>query len=465
MKFIWAIVAALAIPTIHWGQKVTQGRMDSLDAQRIAYIAAYKHLAVIEMYKSGIPASITLAQGLLETGAGTSFLAKTANNHFGMKCGDRWDGPTAHKHDDEFDRKGAPIKSCFRAYDDPAGNFSDHSDFLRDPQKYNRYGSLFLLDPLDYVAWSEGLQASGYSPVGHYSARLIEHIERYRLHELDYRAWDYRAKAPATERITIVNDLRMVRAVEGETVAQVAKTTGIPANQILEFNENHWTATTPITHGTPIYLEPKKEAWDATTLEFYYSHEGKSMFEISQLFGVQETALRERNNMNDLQEPALKAKVRLQGTRLANEKVVIAKQKITSPAPQKPKNKKPPMTPVQSQFPVSDYNSANLNRVIDGNLLTGSPAMAARKIPPAPRAEEISYKEEVVEPVTEAVDTEEQTTPDEERTLGSLIFHDVSKGDTLMSISRKYGVAVGILRSFNELDGDNIRIGQRLRVK
>ena len=433
--------------------------MDSLDKQRIAYIEAYRDLAILEMYKSGIPASITLAQGLLETGAGTSFLARTANNHFGMKCGDRWYGERTHKHDDEFDQSGDPVKSCFRSYKDPAQNFSDHSDFLRDPQKYNRYGGLFLLDPLDYVAWGTGLQASGYSPVGHYSARIIEHIERYRLHEIDYRAWEERKKVPANKRIVFVNDLRLVRALEGETPAEIARACNLDAGALLRYNEDKWLRNTVLTHGTPVFLEEKKDAWETTELEFYFSHEGKSMFEIGQLFGIKEKALRDMNGINDVQEPALKAKVRLKGNRLPTEKMAIAKKKITSPVPQKPKNKKPPMVPVVSEFPVNARNTAHLNQVLDTefNMDRFAYSYTSKQIKPAPETEEI-----VIERFTEVVTAQNFT---EERTVGRVIFHEVEKGETLLSISRRYGTPVDNIRKINNLQNDNIRIGQRLRVK
>ena len=432
-------------------QKVTQGRMDSLDQQRIAYINAFKDLAVLEMYKSGIPASITLAQGLLESASGTSFLAKTANNHFGMKCGDRWDGAEAYKHDDEFDKKGDPVKSCFRSYSDPADNFADHSDFLRDPQKHNRYGSLFLLDPLDYVIWSTSLQASGYSPVGHYSARLIEHIERYRLHELDYRAWDERQKMSPKNRMVTVNGVNMVRAVEGETLGAIAAAYSLNATKVSEYNENHWDKNEGLVHGTPIYLEEKKARWEATELEFYFSQEGKSMFEISQLFGIKTTALRQMNGITATQEPALKAKVRLQGQRLAKEKMAIATSKITSPVALKPRNKKPPMRPIQSDFPINSRNTAQLNRILDTpfNFNTTSSYKIAKIADSTPVIEQ---------PITEA-------NYKEERTIGSLIFHEVEKGDTLMNICRKFGVELADLRKLNNIPNDNIQIGQRLRVK
>lgn len=446
-------------------QPVTQSRMDSLDHQRIAYIAQFKDLAIIEMYKSGIPASITLAQGLLETGAGTSLLAQQANNHFGMKCGNRWAGKEFYKADDEYGPNGQLIKSCFRSYDDPAGNFSDHSDFLRDPQKYNRYGSLFLLDPLDYVAWATGLQASGYSPVGHYSARLIEHIERYRLHELDYQAWENRRRIPARQRVCLTNGIRMVRAVEGETLAEIALSCSEDIAAVLEYNENHWKRNEPLIHGTPIYLGSKQSEWRDSDLEFFFVHEGMHIFEISQLFGVRESKIREMNGLTAQQEPAMKSKVRVSGKRMVGEKMATTTSKIKTRVPAQPKNRKPPITPVKNDYPVNSSNMYRLNQILDSQYtarmstvshigMVSSPAPAPSAAP-APMQDNSGKRllasQKKADPIPVASST------------GT--FHEVAKGDTLAAVARKYGVTITDLRKLNNLAQDTIKIGQKLRVK
>lgn len=420
------------------GQTVTQLRMDSLDRIRISYISRFKDLAILEMYKSGIPASITLAQGLLESAAGTSLLAQSANNHFGMKCGSSWDGNTFYKNDDEFTQDGKPVKSCFRSYTDPADNFSDHSDFLRDPQKHNRYGALFLLDPLDYVAWSTGLQASGYSPVGHYSARLIEHIERYRLHELDYRAWNNRSKIAARHRVVSINSIPCVRAVEEETLAEIALSCGVDIASVVEFNENHWEPNAPLTHGTIIYLDDKKYSWQLSDMEFFFVHDGKSLFEVGQLFGIKENSLRRMNGLSAGQEPAMEAKIRIAGQRQPGENVSLTKVRLKSPVAQKPKNTKPPLVPVKSDFPVNETNMMRLNYVLSGSIDGG-------------------WKQSYVK-----IEEEEDNMSN---MAGSSQFHDVARGDTLMGLARKYNTTIESLRRLNNLGNDKIQIGQRLRVR
>ena len=149
----------------------------------LAYIEQYKTIVVNEMERTGIPASIKMAQAILESGSGRSTLAKQSNNHFGIKCGKSWTGKEVYRHDDDY-RDGLLIRSCFRAYDDPADSFIAHSDFLSNPYS-KRYKFLFDLDPYDYNAWAHGLKKAGYATDPAYPSKLINLIEEYRLYELD----------------------------------------------------------------------------------------------------------------------------------------------------------------------------------------------------------------------------------------------------------------------------------------
>lgn len=139
-----------------------------------SYIAKFKTIAITEMNKYGIPASITLAQALLESGTGNSDLAKYANNHFGIKCTTDWKGKGYYKDDDQKD-------DCFRVYNNPEESFKDHSEFL----KRKRYASLFELDKDDYEGWAKGLKAAGYATNPKYPELLINIIEKYSLQQYD----------------------------------------------------------------------------------------------------------------------------------------------------------------------------------------------------------------------------------------------------------------------------------------
>lgn len=153
--------------------------IDDLKAR--VYIEQYKHIAVAEMDRTGIPASIKMAQGILESGVGESELANVAKNHFGIKCGGEvWQGESHYVWDDEV------VKSCFRVYESAEESYIAHSEFLLNPKKAFRYGVLFELEKHDYKGWAKGLQKSGYATSKTYSKNLISIIERLELYKLDY---------------------------------------------------------------------------------------------------------------------------------------------------------------------------------------------------------------------------------------------------------------------------------------
>lgn len=154
----------------------------SSDNPAVSYIETYKAYAVVEMHRSGIPASITLAQGLHETGNGTSELANFANNHFGIKCKSYWTGGKYYYEDDDYNKKGELMKSCFRVYSSPLDSYIDHSNFLMNSE---RYDVLFQYDRTDYKSWAKGLRACGYSTDPKYAEKLINKIEKFGLAQFD----------------------------------------------------------------------------------------------------------------------------------------------------------------------------------------------------------------------------------------------------------------------------------------
>src|SRR5688572_5643549 len=151
---------------------------------RADYIEQYKDIAVSEMMRTGIPASIKLAQAIHESSCGKSDLACKANNHFGIKCGNDWNGKTYKKEDDDYEG-GQLVKSCFREFRSVHDSYIAHSDFLTDPAKAKRYGFLFELDVTDYKGWARGLSKAGYATDPQYASKIIDIIERYNLYELD----------------------------------------------------------------------------------------------------------------------------------------------------------------------------------------------------------------------------------------------------------------------------------------
>jgi len=152
------------------------------------YIEEYKFLAIDEMVQSGIPASIIIAQAIVESNAGASTLAQETNNHFGIKCKDYWEGSSFYHRDDDRDIHGKLIPSCFRKYDSVRDSYKDHSNFL---MHTDHYKPLFTYDKTEYELWATGLEICGYASDQGYADKLIRTIRLYNLHELDYYTIQY----------------------------------------------------------------------------------------------------------------------------------------------------------------------------------------------------------------------------------------------------------------------------------
>lgn len=253
------------------------------------YIERYSQLAVEHQESYGIPASITLAQGLLESAAGRSTLATKANNHFGIKCHKDWKGKTVRRDDDARDE-------CFRAYNTPEESFDDHSRFLcRD-----RYSRLFRLDVTDYQAWARGLRECGYATDPNYAARLITIIERYSLYVFD--SPDMR-DVEATVAFIADNlvrshpvrrsrGLHYVVATPGDTYASIAREFNIKKKKLMGFNDARHDGE--IKAWEEVYLEEKldtaPEGVGSATIG-----EGESMHSLSQRFGMKMEAIKALN--------------------------------------------------------------------------------------------------------------------------------------------------------------------------
>lgn len=180
------------------------------------YVDEFKSIAMGNMKGYGIPASIILAQGILESGAGRGHLAKTANNHFGIKCHTGWTGESVN-HDDDSEQE------CFRKYRDPAESYKDHAVFLTGRQ---RYAGLFKLSKDDYEGWARGLRAAGYATDPKYPEKLISYIERYNLHQYDAQVLG-KEFVPVETRNTPIqissNSNAMYEVKQGDTLYSISK--------------------------------------------------------------------------------------------------------------------------------------------------------------------------------------------------------------------------------------------------
>ena len=289
------------------------------------YIARFASIAVNEMYRSGVPASITLAQGIIESRSGQSALAADGNNHFGIKCHNSWNGRTMLADDDRKDE-------CFRVYDSAEESFRDHSDFLR---YRDRYKFLFDFPVTDYKSWAYGLKQAGYATDPSYAAKLIQCVENYNLSRFDRMtvaealaeggadaeepsAQDdveempdsplkieageiYRGKAGEEYRFSLSrtlysrNGVPFVYAVEGETYASIAKSNHLLLREILKFNDIPGGGE--LHAGDVVYLEPKKSKTVRGLDKYIVGEDGETFHGICQRFAVKEKAIRKLNGL------------------------------------------------------------------------------------------------------------------------------------------------------------------------
>lgn len=257
------------------------------------YINKYSSLAVSQMKKYGIPASITLAQGLLESDAGRSMLAVEGNNHFGIKCHSDWTGKRMYHDDDRRD-------DCFRVYKSVEGSFEDHSIFLT---THSRYASLFDLKPTDYKGWARGLKKAGYATNPAYAEKLIEIIERYDLDRYDKGSFSLFATADKDQDETVFahqpyisNKILYVRINEGESLKDIAKEFDLTRMKLRRVNEiDRGYVPEP---GSVIYLGRKRAKADKK-YQFHTVRSGESIWSISQLYGVRMKPLMRRNNLDE----------------------------------------------------------------------------------------------------------------------------------------------------------------------
>lgn len=251
----------------------------------ISYIDKYKDWAINQMNRYGVPASLTLAQGLLESDAGRSTLAVEGNNHFGIKCHSDWDGKTLY-HDD--DRRN----ECFRKYKSAESSFEDHSVFLASHQ---RYSSLFDLKLTDYKGWAHGLKEAGYATNPQYADRLIDIIEAYGLDKYDKKGGRLEKPDMITHQPYLSNGLLYVRLDEGETLKDIAREFETSRMSLRRFNEIDRKYSPE--SGSVIYLEKKKSKADKM-YETHVVRADDSLWSISQLYGVRMKSIIRRNNLS-----------------------------------------------------------------------------------------------------------------------------------------------------------------------
>lgn len=259
------------------------------------YIDLYKQVALEEMGKHGIPASIILGQGMVESDYGNSTLATKANNHFGLKCHKEWHGPT-YRYDDD-----APAE-CFRKYEKVTDSYYDHSIFIKSRP---RYGFLFSLSVTDYKAWANGLKNAGYATHPDYAAKVISVIEKYRLYELDQSGFistpalglePARDKKPLPvfnkHDVIKYNHTSFIILKRGDTYDKIAREFNIDADILLKYNDQQ--SEKEFFEGGVLYVEPKHDKGEKS---FHLVGEDETMESISQVYAIDLKSLYEKNRM------------------------------------------------------------------------------------------------------------------------------------------------------------------------
>ena len=373
-----------------------------------SYIETYKDIAIAEMQRTGVPAAITLAQGIHETGAGTSDLVRRSNNHFGIKCKSDWKGESV-SHDD--DARG----ECFRKYNDPYESYRDHSDFL----KYRPYYTdLFKLDPTDYEGWAYGLKKAGYATNPKYPQILIKLIKDYNLQDYtmialnketrDELVWasnkeesasDEEAKTEPNEPVEDlalrtkypsgvfkINETKVVLVYKGTSFLKIAEEHKLNLSRLFEFND--MKPVDVAERDQLIYLQRKRKTG---ANEFHLVAEGETLHSIAQTEAIRIEMLAEYNLLELHMHPATGEKLHLRSRAGSMPKLKEEKKRV-------------------AEMPAAKNEIKNV---------------------------------------------ENET---------SFVWHVVQAKETVYSISKKYLVAIDDLMKWNELETTGLRTGQKIRI-
>lgn len=379
----------------------------------VQYINSYKFIAIKEMQRTGIPASITLAQGILETQAGCSDLVKSSNNHFGIKCKNTWLGDKVYHDDDE---KG----ECFRAYSNAEDSYRDHSDFLKNSP---RYAFLFKIAPEDYQDWARGLKKAGYATNPKYPQQLIKYIEDY-----DLQLYTLIAQG----KKSIGDEAHMYAAEDNAATAQeviVQDATGVPAETA---SRSGW----PLP-GTS-YPE---EMFEINNTKVLYAKQGSSLLAIAEQYGIRYNHLLDFNELSP------------------NEDILPSDQLVYLQRKRKQGQKEYHVVLAGETFyDIAQREGVRLETVLSYNHTSETTMpqegqkIYLQKEAPAEREALLAGNEVAKAQIPFQVNRAAKLT------------HVVTSKETLYSIAKKYEVNVEQLKTWNSLERDDIRTGQELVI-
>ena len=377
------------------------GLLTSLNAQKLTpeqYIDLYKGIAVKEMKRMGVPASVTLAQGLHETENGNSVLVKKSNNHFGIKCKSSWSGGGV-SHDDD-----APGE-CFRTYKNADESYRDHSNYLRGNE---RYASLFQLDPANYKGWAYGLKKAGYATNPKYPAIIIQNIEKYNLQQYDMLAINDMPKYDKSQ----YEDDKEVPFIYNEEKEPNSIAKNVSNKDILPAEGNDYDRIGYINN-----------------VKCVFARRGTSLLAIATRQNIDLPKLMEYNDFTD------------EGL-LAKDQPVFIERKATEGMSAMHVSKKG-----ETLLDIAQQNGMQLEYLAKYNNLTRNTVIsegASLYLQPAQQLAIAPKKNTIGKPATK--------------------YHEVQPKEGLYSISKKYGITVQQLKEWNNLESDNLSIGQQLVI-
>ncbi|WP_236973913.1 glucosaminidase domain-containing protein [Membranihabitans maritimus] len=452
------------------------------NADVLNYIERYKEIAVSEMHVNGIPASIKMAQAILESNSGKSDLATQANNHFGIKCGGAWNGDTYYKKDDDRDRRGRLVPSCFRVFESGEDSFIQHSMFLKDPKKEYRYGELFKIDKTDYKSWAWGLKKSGYATNPAYANLLINLIEKYSLYTFDYyeksnikylkkedlivKAKDIKAhdklnktgseprleaqrKSPSGKALksdqVLVNDRMAAIVLEGQTVESISRQFDISEKKVEKYNDLESKIKKGLKPGSFIFLEKKRRSYRGAK-DYHVVKEGETLHQISQQYGIRLSTLVRKNKIDEDMVPIAGEKIKLKGRSVRSSEIPLTYDDVV----------------IMESDKVTEPTIVSQSEMESPTLVEKEPTSRHAQ---DQKTEANKKRESSIDFSKELVSTVEQKEDQRGSKQENYINYEIQKGDTLYKISRQFNSSVDEIKLLNKLTTDSIRIGQILKIK
>jgi len=386
----------------------------------ITYINTYRDIAIAEMQRTGVPAAIKLAQGIHETQAGTSELVRKSNNHFGIKCKNTWMGDKVY-HDD--DARG----ECFRSYTQPEQSYKDHSDFLKGSP---RYAFLFQLDPTDYKSWANGLKKAGYATNYRYAQILVKLIEDYNLEQYTLIAM---GKLPPVNEALVSND----------ATANTSSNTSSVLIQALDPTVTGDAASKEILEPkmTPPMPSYPAGVFSINNAKVVFVKEGTALLSVAEEHHISFARLLDFNDLFD-------------GDVIKTDQLIFIQRKRKTGATEFHL-----VQPGETLYYICQAEGIRLESLLANNLLTD-------KMQPAPGEklflQDVATARPLLADEKKAImrETVIETTP---KTADSTT-HIVQTKETLYSISKKYGVSLEQLKTWNKLDTLDVKIGQQLLI-